>query len=175
MKDLTTERLTLKKMHDSDTDGLFALWSDPAVTEFMNIPAFKDVAQAREMIRLLTSLAEEMKAQRYTIHLKGSGKIIGSCGYNVLDFTNQKTELGYELAKEHWGKGYATEAIRTLVNYAFTELDMHRIEAKVEPQNRNSIRLLQKLGFIFEGTLRDAEKAKGEFVDLAMYARLRTD
>ncbi len=175
MNDLTTERLTLKKIQENDAAGLFAVWSDPDVTRFMNIPAFTGEDQAKEMITILAALAKENKALRYTIRMKDSGQIIGSCGYNVLDFDNQRTELGYELAKGHWGNGYASEAIRELSRYAFTELGLHRIEAKVEPENDNSIRLLQKLGFTFEGTLRDAEKAKGRFVDLAMYAKLSSD
>lgn len=175
MKDLTTERLTLKMMQENDATGLFAIWSDPDVTRFMNIPTFSGEEQAKEMITILAELAKENKALRYTIRTKDSGQIIGSCGYNVLDFENQKTELGYELAKEHWGKGYATEVIRELSRYAFAELGLHRIEAKVEPENKNSLKVLQKLDFTYEGTLRDAEKAKGRFVDLAMYAKLSTD
>ncbi|RIU90494.1 GNAT family N-acetyltransferase [Oceanobacillus picturae] len=175
MNDLTTERLTLKRMKEHDAAGLFAIWADPDVTRFMNIPSFTGEDQAKEMINVLTELAKENKALRYTIRMKDSGKIIGSCGYNVLDFENHKTELGYELAKEHWGKGYASEAIHALTKNAYAELGFHRIEAKVEPENGNSIRLLLKLGFTFEGTLRDAEKAKGRFVNLALYAKLSTD
>ncbi|MFD1173447.1 GNAT family N-acetyltransferase [Oceanobacillus picturae] len=175
MKDLTTERLTLKMMQENDAARLFAIWADPDVTRFMNIPSFTREDEAKEMINVLTELAKENKALRYTIRMKDCGKIIGSCGYNVLDFDNQKTELGYELAKEQWGKGYASEAIHALTKNAYAELGFHRIEAKVEPENGNSIRLLQKLGFTFEGTLRDAEKAKGRFLDLAMYAKLSTD
>ncbi|MGP4064282.1 GNAT family N-acetyltransferase [Oceanobacillus sp. M65] len=175
INELITKRLTLRKMQEKDSAGLFAVWSDPSVTRFMNIPAFTGEDQAKEMINFLAELAHENKALRYTIRTKDSGQIIGSCGYNTIDFANGKTELGYELAKGHWGKGYASEAIRELMNYAFEELNLHRIEAKVEPENKNSIRLLQNLEFTFEGTLRDAEKAKGRFVDLAMYAKLSTD
>lgn len=173
--ELHTKRLLLRKMKVSDSPSLFRIWSDPDVTRFMNISSFTDENQAKDMIELLDELAQENKAVRYAIIELESNEIIGSCGFNSIDFENAKVEIGYDLAKSFWGKGYATEAISALLDYAFTTLELNRIEAKVEPENINSIKLLQKLNFVFEGTLRQSERSNGKFLDLNLYSKLKTD
>jgi ribosomal-protein-alanine N-acetyltransferase len=173
--ELHTERLHLRKMEVSDSSSLFQIWSDPDVTRFMNISSFKDENQARDMIELLNELALDNKAVRFAIIELESNKIIGSCGYNSLDFDNEKAEIGYDIAKASWGRGYASEAICSLLDYAFSDLKLNRIEAKVEPENVNSIHVLQKLNFKFEGTLRQCERSEGKFNDLNMYSKLITD
>jgi ribosomal-protein-alanine N-acetyltransferase len=141
----------------------------------MNISHFTEEQQAKDMITFLNNLAYENKAARFTIIELASNEIIGSCGYNTLDIGHSKSEIGYELSKAFWGKGYASEAISGLLKYAFEDLGLNRIEAKVDPLNTNSIKTLQRLNFTFEGTLRQAEKSKGKFVDLNLYSRLKTD
>lgn len=173
--ELVTERLCLRKMDEGDAGFLFEIWSDPEVTKYMNISSFTEIKQAEEMISLLNQLADENQAIRYSMIESASNKIIGSCGFNVIDLENEKVEIGYELSTFYWGKGFATEALTALLSYAFETLSIHRVEAKVQPANLPSIKLLNKLQFSYEGTLRQSEKARGSFVDLAMYSRLRTD
>ncbi|WP_044640017.1 GNAT family N-acetyltransferase [Risungbinella massiliensis] len=173
--ELNTKRLYLRKMEVSDSSSLFQIWSDPDVTRFMNISHFTDENQAKDMITLLDELAQDHKAIRFAILEQECNEIIGSCGYNSLDFENAKAEIGYDIAKAYWGRGYASEAIQSLLDYGFSDLKLNRIEAKVEPDNVNSIKVLQKLNFTFEGTLRQSERSKGKFIDLHMYSRLITD
>lgn len=173
--ELHTKRLYLRKMKVSDASSLFRIWSDPDVTKFMNVSSFTREIQAKEMIELLDGLAQTNEAIRFTIIELESTKIIGSCGYNSLDFEHAKAEIGYDITKEFWGKGYASEAIYSLVEYAFMTLELNRIEAKVHPENVNSIKVLQKLNFTFEGTLRQTERVNGQFHDLNIYSKLRTD
>lgn len=173
--ELQTDRLHLRKMKLSDSPSLFKIWSDPDVTKFMNISCLTNDNQVKEMITLLDDLSQDRKAIRYSIIEKESNEIIGSCGFNSLDFENAKTEIGYEIAKSFWGRGYASEAIDALLNYSFSCLEMNRIEAKVEPENANSIKLLQRLNFTFEGTLRQYERVDGEFNDLNIYSKLISD
>lgn len=175
LPELHTERLHLRKMKVSDSSSLFKIWSDPEVTKFMNINCFTDENQARDMIKLLDELSQDNKAIRFSIIEIESNEIIGSCGYNSIDFENAKAEIGYDIARAFWGRGYASEAICSLLDYAFSSLKLNRIEAKVEPANVNSVKVLQKLNFTFEGTLRQYEKVNGKFNDLNMYSKLRTD
>lgn len=172
---LQTERLVLKKMEVSDSSSLFKIWSDSEVTRFMNINSLTDESQAIDIIEMLDDLYREDKAIRYSIIQSDSNQIIGSCGYNSLDFENFKAEIGYDLGKEYWGNGFASEAILALLDYAFNTLNLNRIEAKVEPENCKSIRLLEKLHFQFEVTLRQAEKSKDTFIDLNMYSKLKNN
>jgi ribosomal-protein-alanine N-acetyltransferase len=170
--ELHTERLHLRKMKVSDSSNLFKIWSDPDVTKFMNVSCFTNENQAKEMINLLDDLSRDSKAIRFSIIKKESNEIIGSCGYNSLDFENEKAEIGYDIAKSFWGRGYASEAISSLLDYGFSSLKLNRIEAKADPGNVNSIKLLQKLNFTFEGTLRQYEKIEGKFNDLNIYSKL---
>ncbi|KGX88217.1 GNAT family N-acetyltransferase [Pontibacillus litoralis] len=173
--DLYSERLHLRKMKISDAPSLFDIWSDSDVTRYMNVSNFTNENQAKEMIYHLDQLSQNNEALRYSIVELSSNEIIGSCGYNFIDFENAKAEIGYDIAKKHWGKGYAKEAIASLMDYAFNSLEFNRIEAKVEPENVNSIKVLHKLHFIYEGTMRQAEKSKGTFVDLNIYSKLKSD
>jgi len=173
--ELHTQRLYLRQMKASDSLSMFKIWSDPDVTKFMNISNFTDENQAKDMIQFLNELAQNNKAIRFTIIEKESNHIIGSCGYNSLDFENSKTEIGYDISKTFWGKGYAPEAISSLLDYAFTHLKLYRVEAKVEPANVNSIKVLEKLNFTFEGTLRKSEKSAGKLIDLNIYSKLISD
>ncbi|RIX59273.1 N-acetyltransferase [Paenibacillus nanensis] len=173
--ELHTQRLVLKKMKVSDSASLFEIWSDPEVTKFMNINSFTDERQAVDMIEILDKLSLENKAIRYSIFELASNRIIGSCGFNALDFANAKAEIGYDINKNYWGKGYAPEAIQCLLDYAFNTLQFNRIEAKVEPENIHSIKVLQKLNFTLEGTIQEYEKSKGKLIDLNIYTKLITD
>ncbi|GAE32185.1 GNAT family N-acetyltransferase [Halalkalibacter hemicellulosilyticus] len=169
---LETERLQLRKMKTSDAPYLFNIWSDPTVTRYMNISDFESVEQATAMITHLNQLANEHQAIRYSIILQKTGDIIGSCGFNHFDFTNERAEIGYELGKHYWGQGYANEAISTIIDYGFKELALNRIEAKVELENESSVKLLKRLNFTYEGLLRQVEKYEGAFHDLALYSTL---
>ncbi|WP_313641057.1 GNAT family protein [Paenibacillus sp.] len=173
--ELHTERLHLRKMKVSDSPSLFKIWSDPEVTKFMNINCFTDENQAKDMIKLLDEFSQDNKAIRFSIIEMDSNEIIGSCGFNFLDYENAKAEIGYDIAKAFWGRGYASEAICALLDYAFSSLKLNRIEAKVEPENVKSVKVLQKLNFTFEGTLRQSERVDGRFNDLNMYSKLITD
>lgn len=135
--ELHTERLHLRKMKVSDSSNLFKIWSDPDVTKFMNVSCFTDENQAKEMINLLDDLSRDSKAIRFSIIIKESNEIIGSCGFNSFDFENEKAEIGYDVAKSYWGRGYASEAICSLLDHAFSSLKLNRVEAKVDPENVN--------------------------------------
>ncbi|MEK9197126.1 GNAT family N-acetyltransferase [Ureibacillus sp. FSL E2-3493] len=175
MTNLYTERLLLRKMRTTDSASLFKIWSDPEVAKFMNIDPFTEESQAVNMITHLDKLAHDNKAIRFSIIKLSTNELIGSCGYNFLDFENEKAEIGYDIAKEHWGNGYAPEAISALVENAFNTLNLNRVEAKVEPENINSIKVLEKLNFTWEGTLRQTEKSKGKYIDLKIFSKLKSD
>lgn len=162
-------------MELNDAPLLFGFWSDPMVTKHMNIETLTDVSQAQQMILLLQRLQMENKAIRWTILLRHSNEVIGSCGFNYLDYENERAEIGYDIGSPYWGKGYAPEALRAIIHYGFDSLRLNRVEAKVEPENLNSIKVLKKLRFVEEGKLRQYEKSKGEFVDVIMFSILRTE
>lgn len=174
MKHLETKRLHVRPIRLEDAPALFAFWSDPLVARHMNIDTFTELTQAEEMISLLQKLSLEQQACRLTICLKETGEIIGSCGFNYLDFENAKAEIGYDLGHPYWGNGYTPEALHALLEYGFDELGLDRIEAKVVPENINSIRVLHKLRFVEEGMLHEYDQDKGKSIELAMYTLSRS-
>lgn len=170
IEQINTKRLYLRKMKKADAHSLFNIWSDPDVTKFMNIANFTHERQAKEMIELFDQLAEELRAIRFSIIEKESNEIIGSCGFNTFDLERATAEIGYDLAKAHWGNGYAPECISALIDYAFSTLSITKIVAKIEPGNNNSIKVVEKLNFTFEGTFQEYEESKESFYDIKVYS-----
>ncbi|MGV2620674.1 UNVERIFIED_CONTAM: GNAT family N-acetyltransferase [Halobacillus marinus] len=166
-----TERLHLRPCKEADAPYLFAVWSDPEVAEFMNIEPFSSRDQAVRMIAFMNALAEKGEAIRYSLETKNAGRIIGSCGYNAVNNSAGTVEIGYEIAKAYWRQGYGTEVVSTLVDHAFHRWGMEQVEAKVHPQNEPSTRLLEKLGFIFSGTLWEEDEATGGKEEMLRYVK----
>jgi ribosomal-protein-alanine N-acetyltransferase len=94
--------------------------------------------------------------------------------YNIC-FDNRRAEMGYALGRAHWGNGFMHEALQALLGYAFGVLDLHRIEADVDPRNGASIRTLERLGFQREGYLRERWQVGGEIQDALFYGLLRPE
>lgn len=172
---MNTERLVLRKMEAADSKKLFQLWSDPQVTRFMNIESFTSETQAAEMIQLFDQLHRDNQAIRYSIFNKETNELIGSCGFNYVDYENAKAEVAYDIRRNFWGRGFASEAVSSLLHHAFSVMGLNRIGAKVDPDNTNSIKLLRRLNFQFEGTLRQSEQINKQFFDLNMYSKLKSD
>ena len=173
-KEFVTERLYLRMMKEADSNRLFEIWSDPVVNKYMNIEELNQEKHATEMIQLINELANENKAIRYTIIEKQTNEIIGTCGFNEIDEKNGIAEIGYELDQMFWGKGYAPEAIKCLVQYAFAKLKLTEIIAKVNHENNNSIRALQKLGFTFKGIVREYEETIHGYMNFNVYCKRNT-
>jgi ribosomal-protein-alanine N-acetyltransferase len=112
---------------------------------------------------------------RWAIELLERGEMIGTVGLLRFDFEHRHAELGYDIARRWWGRGLAPEAARAVIRYGFSVLGLHRIEAGVLPENAASVRVLQKLGFVEEGTRRDYLYAKGRFHSFRWFSLLATD
>jgi ribosomal-protein-serine acetyltransferase len=104
-----------------------------------------------------------------------SGAIIGGSGLNFIDRVNRGTEIGYWLDEAHTGRGIVTKCCRALIEYAFDELEMHRIVIRCASGNLSSRAIPERLGFTVEGTLRESEWLHDRFVDLIVYSLLRPE
>lgn len=109
------------------------------------------------------------KDEGYWLGIWCEGKLVGSIGYLYLDQEDKKTEIGYWLGKEYEGKGFITKSIKVLINYAFDELNLNKIEIGVATENKKSLAIPEKLGFKREGELRDYEYINGRFLDRIVY------
>lgn len=173
---LESSRLVLRRMEKQDAKQIFRYWSDPEVVKYMNVPAFESPEEAWEMINLLNALSETEDTLRWGIEIKESGELIGSCGFNSWQLSGAyRAEIGYELGKPYWGKGYMQEALTKMFEFGYQTMGLNRIEALLFPQNTASINLLTRLGFRKEGLLREYQQDGGKFVDLYIYSLLKRE
>ena len=172
---LETDRLILRQVTNDDAKSLLTYFSDTDVMKYYGLEPFKSIDDVLDEISWYKSLFEKGTGIRWGISLKGSDKIIGSCGFFNRAVEHSRTEIGYELSKEYWGKGIAGEALESVVKYGFQNLQLERIEALVEPANLASLKLLDKIGFEKEGLLRHYEFTCGKFDDLYIYSILKSD
>ena len=172
---IKTERLILREVTKVDASDMLKYLSDKDVVTPMGLSPFQTEKDVWDEINWYKSIYDEGAGIRWGITLKGSGKVIGSCGYLNMLPKHYRAEVGYELSKNHWGKGIASEALKAVVKYGFDHFELERIEALIEPANLPSQKLVEKQDFEKEGLLRHYEFACGEFDDLYMYSIIKED
>lgn len=136
---------------------------------------FQTVDEAIIAISRHESMFTEKVGIRWGITLKGENKVIGSCVFQNMVSEHCRTEISFVLSKNYWRLGIAQEALKAAIKYGFENMDIHRIEALIEPPNVASQKLVERLGFLQEGLLRNYEYTNGKFDDLYMYSLLKPD
>lgn len=172
---LSTSRLQLRPLVAEDAGSLFAAYSDPVVMEFWSCRPHGSVAQTRTLLELQAAATATGAELHFAIERCSDRAVIGACAYKSWRGKHRRGDLSYLLARAAWGQGYASESIERLLEYGFTELDLHSVEAGVTPGNADSGRLLERLGFRLEGHLRENYWAEDRFVDSLVYGLLRTE
>ena len=172
---LETDRLILRQVTSDDANSLLTYLSDIDVMKYMGLEPFKSIDDALDEISWYKSIFEKGTGIRWGITLKGQREIIGSCGFHNKVAQHYRAELGFELSKEHWGKGIASEAIEAVICYGFEQMNLQRIEALIEPPNIPSQKVVERQGFMREGLLRSYEYTCGKFDDLYMYSLLKQE
>jgi ribosomal-protein-alanine N-acetyltransferase len=172
---ITTERLALRWLTPDDAPALYAMFRDPEVTRYWSTPPWTDIAQARAFIDAAIGDYASGAALRFAITLRESDEFIGSITlYDFFD-QNRRCDVGYALLQPYWGKGYLAETMTALLDYAFLELNLNRIEADIDPRNEASARLLERMAFQKEGYMRERWIVNGEVCDTAFYGLLKRD
>lgn len=150
MLTLETPRLVLRNWREDDVDSYLLLAQDVGYNCFAPPGRFavRDSDEAKEKIRERIALFEAQRLGKFPVFLKASGEFIGTCGVEPFEYEGRaEVELGYRLCLKHWEKGFASEAARAIVPYVFDSLGRERILAFAVPQNRASLRVLEKIGF----------------------------
>jgi RimJ/RimL family protein N-acetyltransferase len=172
---LETKRLLLRKMVPSDAEALFAVYSDAKVMAWHGTPVYTTVAKAHKLIARYDLAFSKKRALRWAITLRGNDTVLGTCGFHHINAQHHRAEIGYELASTHWRQGIMSEAMRAVVYFGLAEIEFHRIEAIVDPENIASANLLRKVGFTEEGYLRERFYDNGRFVDDWFFSILATE
>ena len=174
---LATERLRLRAPLPRDAAALLALVGDPEVTKYIDLPTITTLAEAQALLERLDQRFAGRDMIRWAIELVEHGEMIGTVGLLRFDFEHRRAELGYDIARRWWGRGFTPEAAGAVIRYGFSVMGLHRIEAGVLPGNDASVRVLQKLGFVEEGMRRDYLRArvKEGFHSFRWFSVLETD
>jgi RimJ/RimL family protein N-acetyltransferase len=162
---LTTERLILRAHEAGDAAALFALFTDPGTMRYWGAPPWTDRAQATAMIERAGALFAAREAIRFALAPRAGGAMIGTCTLFAVDAQNRRAEMGYVLARDSWGRGFMHEALTALLDWGFGPLGLHRVEADVDPRNIPSVKVLERMGFVREGLLRQRWQVAGEVSD----------
>ncbi|GAA6768839.1 GNAT family N-acetyltransferase [Flavobacterium sp. CGRL1] len=160
---IETERLLLRELLLSDVDGMFELDSNPNVHLFVGNNPVKNIEQSVEYIHFVQKQYKDFGTGRWAVILKETNEFLGWSGIKfITDEINGHTnfyEIGYRFIEKHWGKGYATEAGKAFVDYAFNEMKVDALYAYADAGNENSRKILEKLGlryvnsFEYEGEI----------------------
>lgn len=171
---LRTERLLLREISEEDGDAIFKMRSNGHVNRFIPRPTMEEPKSGKELALKTAEAFYRKEVIGWAGVLRGKGAIIGTCGFNTIDFYNLRAEIGGELDVDYWGKHIALEAVKAIVDFGFRELGLHTLEAKVAPENRGSVFLLDYLGFEKEAHYKDRVYFKGQFSDMAVYTLFRS-
>ena len=172
---LRTARLRLRPFTAADTAAIFALQSNPRVLRYWDAPPWRERTQAERFIVRCQQMAQEGSGTRLAIERTADDSFIGWCTLMNWDPTYRSALLGYCLDEPAWGQGFATEAADALLQWAFNTLDLNRVQSEADTRNAASGRVLEKLGFLREGTLRENCIVDGEVSDSWVYGLLRRE
>jgi RimJ/RimL family protein N-acetyltransferase len=170
---LDSERLRLRPLRERDVDDLFGLFADPDVMRYWSSPAFHERAQAERLIEEVRRGFASRAFVQWGIARRADDVVLGTCSLFRIEPVHRRAEIGFALRRLDWGRGIASEAVATVVQFAFGSLGLIRIEADVDPRNDRSIRLLERLGFEREGYLRSRYIVSGEIQDTVFLGLLR--
>lgn len=169
---LETARYRLAPLASHDRHDLFVHLADPATVEHMDIAPLGDVDAADAIIDWASGLLATGHGVRWAIR-DSAGRFIGTAGFNSLIRDRaSRGELAYDVVRPLWRQGVMGEVLPVVLAHGFGTLGLRRVEAMVTPGNLASATLLERLGFVREGVLRDHAFWKGRFWDQWLYARL---
>ncbi len=170
--ELSTPTHRLRRILQSDRAALFAGLSHPQVVTHYGI-SYDSEEHCQEQLDWYRYMEQAHSGYWWAICPHDApNNIIGACGIYEIDRHNRNADIGYWLLPEHWHQGIMQNCLQRILHYGFHELQLHRIEAEVEPDNIASIRLIQKLGFHLEGKRRQVALREHKCADLSIYGLL---
>ena len=169
---LLTERLILRQITQEDVTEIFFLRSDKKILQFLGKDAATSAEETSLFINKINELENNNDAVTWGIAYKNEEKLIGTICYWNITKEHYRAEMGYVLHPDHQGKGIMLEAISKVIKYGFENMKLHSVEAKVDPNNTSSIKLLERNNFIREGLFKEDYFYNGKFFDTAVYSLL---
>ena len=170
---IRTARLLLRPFTTADAGALFDLHSNAFVLRYWDAPPWSERTRADAFLAACVRMSEEGSGTRLAIERVADTSFVGWCSLTRWNPDSRSASMGYCFSDAAWGHGYATEAGRALLEWVFDTLDLNRVQAETDTRNAASARVLEKLGFVREGTLRENCIVNGEVSDSWVYGLLR--
>ena len=164
--------IRLRAIERSDIPAFVRWFNDPEVRQYLDV--YIPMSQAQEERWFEAQLADS--GNRILGIETLDGVLLGNTGLHKINWKERSAELGIVLGeKEYWGRGYGTDAIRTLLWFAFQEMNLHRVFLRVFEYNQRAMRCYEKCGFQLEGRLRQAHFHDGKYHDVLVMGILREE
>ena len=173
--ELESERLLFRKFLLSDAKDLLLIRSNDAVMKYLDIARFESIADAEKMVQTVSESYDNETGINWGIVEKHSNNFIGYFGFWRMIPEHCRAEIGYALKPEYWGRGYMYETINRMVRFGFKNMNLHSIEANVNPDNDKSKKVLEKIGFKKEAYFRENYLFNNRFLDSIIYSLLEKD
>lgn len=170
---IKTERLLLREIRIADAAKIYDMRASGRVNQFIARNNMNEINAAVSLVEKTNLAYQNRTAIGWAGILRDNSDIIGTCGYNSIDFQNLRAEIGGELSVDYWGKNIALEAVCAIVKFGMETMNLHTIEAKVSPGNRGSIFILEKIGFKKEAHFVDRIFFNSAFSDMAIYSLIK--
>jgi len=165
------KRVTLRKLRKSDIDDITKYCSDRRVSKWtLHVPY---PYKKKDAIWFTKDSAKKWGKDAYVYSVRHEGKLVGVIDIRPREYDS--AEIGYWVGREHWGKGFASEATKLIIKEGFKTLKLHKIFATHKPGNKASARVMQKAGMKYEGTIRDQVKKGKKYLDMVHYGILRKE
>ena len=172
--EISTDRLHLREIKQEDAESIYKILSDPEVIKYDTFDLLTNIRQVDDLIRWFGHEYKQKHAIFWGISLKDHHEVIGFCKCEI-EVPEVRADLGYDLRSDYWNKGIMTEALNAVIEYTLNNIGVNRIEAAVSTENKGSIRVLEKLGFVKEGILRERSYFKGKCHDMMMLSILKNE
>ncbi|MFK5956886.1 MAG: GNAT family protein [Planctomycetota bacterium] len=172
---LAAERLDLRWLSFADCPDLFAVFGNPEVMKYWSSSAWSQPSQAADYVASIQRNFAAKSILQWGICLRETNTIIGTCSLVRVDLSQKRSEIGIIMGEVSWGQGLASEALETVIQFAFHKLELLRLEADVDPNNLRSLALFEKQGFQREGLLRERWRVHGEVQDSVFLGLLQRE
>jgi len=167
---LSTERLNLRRISDEDENEIFFLRSDKEMMQFLDRDPVKSIEEAGQWIQMINEGVDKNESIAWAIALKTDPRLIGTISFWNIQKEHYRSEIGYALHTRFQGRGLMQEAMTAVLDYGFNTMELHSVEANVNPGNTRSIQLLEKNDFLREAYHRENYYYNGRFLDSAIYS-----
>ena len=173
---ITTDRLILRKFESTDAKDVLELWaSKPEIQHLYSEPTYTTLLEVEGLLDKYISNYSNLDYYRWAVIDKIDNRCIGQIAFFLVDTKNHFAEIEYCVATEYQNRGYITEAVKALLDFGFNKIDLHKVQICTKSINKPSQRVIQKCGFIHDGTLRDYFYYDGKYIDRLYFSMLKNE